>query len=75
MLRLNALGCRRCVASVKEEARRPTDASATSTRGMRAIFSGAQLGRNDSDRRASLPLMQPSRWEECRGRWSSRRTI
>ena len=40
MLRLKALGSRRCVASVKDDARRPTDASATSTRGMRAIFSG-----------------------------------
>ena len=67
MLRLKALGSRRWVASVKDDARRPTEASATSTRGMRAIFSGASLGRNDSDRRAGLPLMQSSRWEEFRG--------
>ena len=53
MLRLKALGSRRCVASVKDDARRPTEASATSTRGMRAIFSGASLGRNDSDRRGA----------------------
>ena len=40
MLRLKALGSRRLLESVKEDARRPTEASATSTRGMRAIFSG-----------------------------------
>ena len=55
MLRLKALGSRRLLESVKEDARRPTEASATSTRGMRAIFSGAQLGRNDSE-----PPSQPS---------------
>ena len=51
MLRLKALGCRRCVASVKEEARRPTDASATSTRGI--FFSGAAQKKKVTERRGA----------------------
>ena len=71
MLRLKALGCRRLLESVNEDARRPTEASATSTRGMRAIFSGwASLGRNDSDRRAGLALTQSSSWQPRRDCWS-----
>ena len=70
MLRLNALGSRRLLESVKEDARRPTEASATSTRGI--FFWGCPKEENDSD--AAPPTQpsatQPQRLQPRRDSWS-----
>ena len=55
MLRLNALGSRRLLESVKEDARRPTDASATSTRGMAIFLLACQFQKMTSRAKPSLP--------------------
>ena len=51
MLRLNALGSRRLLESVKEDARRPTEASATSTRGI--FFREAAQKKKVTERRGA----------------------
>ena len=70
MLRLNALGSRRLLESVKEDARRPTEASATSTRGI--FFGGCP--KEESDRAsAAAPPTQPSTTQRLQPRrysWS-----